>query len=103
MTSPNRVEIQCPTCGAQIVVDGETGDVLYHEEVSAGKEELKSKSMQDLMNEMEAQRQKAAARFEDEKKALQHRKEYLEKKFEESKKRVDTSEDAPPPHPYDYE
>ncbi|MDX1763042.1 MAG: hypothetical protein R3231_01845 [bacterium] len=103
MTNPNRIEIQCPSCGAEIVVDAETGDVLYHAEPTGAKEELKAKSMQDLMKEMEAQRQKAAARFEDEKKALHHRKEYLEKKFEESKKRVDTSEDAPPPHPFDYE
>lgn len=103
MTNPNRFEIQCPSCRADIVVDAETGEVLYHEEASGDKQELKSKSMQDLMKEMEAQRQKAAARFEDEKEALQHRKEYLEKKFEESKKRVDTSEDAPPPHPFDYE
>jgi hydroxymethylpyrimidine pyrophosphatase-like HAD family hydrolase len=103
MNDSSKLKIECPSCQSEIVVDAETGQVLYHETKETDKEKLKTKSIQELMKEMEQQREKAADRFEDEKKALKQRKEYLEKKFEESKKHVDTSEDSPPPHPFDYD
>ncbi len=103
MKKDETIRIVCPGCNCEITVDAVTGHVIHHEPGEPAREETKKKSLQELMQEMEAQKERSAARFEEEKEALKHRKEILEKKFEEMKKRVDTSEDAPPPHPFDYD
>ncbi len=103
MKKDDTIQIVCPACSCEIVVDAATGQILHHESKDTGRDKIKKKSLQELMQEMEAQKERSAARFEEEKEALRHRKQILEKKFEEIKKHVDTSEDAPPPHPYDYD
>lgn len=103
MNEEKKIKIVCPDCQSEIVVDGVTGQILYHEQKKSDEDAPKQKSIQDLMKEMEEKRKKTASRFEEEKEALKHRSEYLEKKFEEMKKHVDTSDEAPPPHPFDYD
>ncbi len=103
MKNDETIRIVCPECNCEIAVDAATGQILHHEPKETEREQTKKKSLQELMQEMEAQKERSAARFEEEKEALKHRKEILEKKFEEIKKHVDTSEDEPPPHPYDYD
>ena len=103
MEQAKKFKILCPDCQAEIVVDGVTGQILFHESKKSDEDSPKKKSMQDLMKEMEEKRKQASNRFEEEKEALKHRSEYLEKKFEEMKKHVDTSDEAPPPHPFDYD
>ncbi len=103
MKSGKTVTIVCPDCRSEIVVDIVTGNILYHTRPGSNKEASGKKSIQELFAEMEEQKRKNAARFEEEKEALKHRKEILEKKFEEIKKHVDTSDNTPPPSPFDYD
>jgi len=103
MMNGDNLEIRCPSCNAKIVVDPETGQVLYHEEAKNDKESPKEKTMQTLLQELEAKKKESASRFEEEKEALRNRKALLEKKFEEIKKHVDTSNPERPPHPFDYD
>ncbi len=102
MGEEKKFKIACPECSSKIVVDAVSGQILYHEKKEA-EDSPKTKSIQELMKEMQKKKQETAVRFEEEKEALKHRSEYLEKKFEEIKKHVDTSDDAPPPHPFDYD
>jgi uncharacterized Zn finger protein (UPF0148 family) len=103
MTEMKKFRITCPGCESEILVDAVSGQVLYHEEKKPLDEPAAKKSIQELMKEMDDKRKKTADRFEEEKEALKHRSEYLEKKFEEMKKHVDTADGAPPPHPFDYD
>jgi len=103
MDDKRRFTLHCPTCRSRIVVDAETGKVLFHEKARSGEPPAEEKSIQDLMREMEEKRRKAEERFREEQEALKNRSRYLEKKFEEMKKQVDTSDGAPPPHPFDYD
>ncbi len=101
MEEGKKFRIVCPDCKSDLVVDAVSGQILYHEKKE--EDSPKTKSIQELMKEMQNKKQETATRFEEEKEALKHRSEYLEKKFEEIKKHVDTSDDAPPPHPFDYD
>lgn len=102
MSDDKKIRIICPECQSEIVVDTASGQILYHK-AKEPDDSPKKKSIQDLMKEMDEKRKMTENRFEEEKEALKHRSEYLEKKFEEMKKHVDTSDDAPPPHPFDYD
>lgn len=103
MENRDKLTIHCPACNTEIVIDLATGQVLYHEEPKSEKESPKEKSMQELLKEMEENKKKSASRFEEEKIALKNRSKTLEKKFEEIKKHVDTSDEERPPHPFDYD
>ncbi|NOY52218.1 MAG: hypothetical protein GXP58_01190 [Deltaproteobacteria bacterium] len=103
MGNQNRLQIQCPSCNTEIIIDPITGQVLYHEEAKSEKESPKEKSMQELLRELEEKKKKSASRFEEEKEALRNRRALLEKKFKEIKKHVDTSDPGRPPHPFDYD
>lgn len=103
MDKKKNFKLLCPDCQAEIVVDSKSGQVLYHESKISEEDSPKKKSIQDLLREMEDKKKEAASRFEEEKEALKNRSEYLEKKFEEIKEHVDTSDEAPPPHPFDYD
>jgi uncharacterized Zn finger protein (UPF0148 family) len=103
MEKEKTIHILCPCCNTEIVVDIGSGRVLYHDEKKEEKGSSKKKSIQELLKEMETQKQKTSSRFEEEKEALKNRSEMLEKKFEEIKKHVDTSEETRPPHPFDYD
>jgi len=103
MENRDKLKIHCPSCNTEIVVDPATGQILYHEEPKCEKESPKEKSMQELLKELEDNKKKSASRFEEEKEALKNRRTLLEKKFEEIKKHVDTSDEERPPHPFDYD
>ncbi len=103
MKNRDRLKICCPSCNTGIIVDRDTGEVLYHEEAKDEKESPKEKSMQELLDDLEEKKKKSASRFAEEKEALKNRSALLEKKFEEIKKHVDTSDPERPPHPFDYD
>ncbi|OIP64462.1 MAG: hypothetical protein CO150_05805 [Nitrospirae bacterium CG_4_9_14_3_um_filter_53_35] len=103
MGNEKRIKIICPECQSEIIVDSLSFKILYHEPKNDDEGSPKKKSIQELLKEMAEQREKTAARFEEEKEALKHRSEYLENKFEEIKKHVDTNDKTPPPHPFDYD
>lgn len=102
MEEDKKIRIVCPECRCEIIVDAASGQILYHE-TKNDEDSPRKTSIQDLLKEMQEKKAKTASRFQEEKEALKHRSEYLEKKFEEMKKHVDTSDDAPPPHPFDYD
>ncbi|MEK6776497.1 MAG: hypothetical protein AABY87_06410 [bacterium] len=103
MEKGKKIKIVCPECHSEIIVDSISCKILYHEPKKNDEASPKKKSIQELLKEMAEQREKTAARFEEEKEALKHRSEYLEKKFEEIKKHVETNDNTPPPHPFDYD
>jgi len=92
-----RFELNCPCCGALLVVDAQTRSILRHEapkKVTASFEEIlkdvgesKKKTESKLMRAMEEQRK---------------RDEILEKKFREAVKKAETTDEAPP-KPFDFD
>ncbi len=86
-----QVTLSCPGCHAQLVVDIETGTVVWHQPPP----EPAQPSLGDLVKNLEAKRQEVAERFERERRALSTRGRVLEEKVKESLKRVDPN--SPPP------
>jgi hypothetical protein len=89
----------CPDCGAELLVDAETGALLAHRTPKApsGAE----KSFDALFADLDAQKAKAEELFEREKAAFEDRDRLLEEKFREAMKRADEEPDLPPKRPFD--
>jgi hypothetical protein len=103
MSGDKKLRLSCPECQADLVVDVETGQVLFHEKAAeplAGGATLES-----LMDDMKAQKTRVEGLFEKEKLALQDRDRLLEEKFREAMDRASESDDneAPPLRHFDLE
>ena len=101
MSGDKKLRLSCPECHADLVVDADTGQVLFHEkavEPIAGGATLES-----LMDDMKAQKTRVEGLFEKEKLALQDRDRLLEERFREAMDRASEREDDEPPplRPFD--
>lgn len=98
--TPGKLELTCPDCGSEIVVDTATGEVLFHKAPKgppAG-----GRNFDDLFAEMDERRAKAEQTFEREKAAQKDRSRLLDEKFSEALKRAEEDDDGkPPPRPFD--
>ena len=99
MTPSGRHSLRCPDCGAELVVDASTGEILSHR---AAKAPLAGgKSLDSLFADLEARKASAEDRFEREKAAFADRDRLLEEKFQEALKRAEEEPDAPLRRPFD--
>jgi len=97
MSDENQLNVTCSCCGATLLVDRQTGQVIWHE---AKEKKAEAKTMKEMLEGLEAQRREAAEKFERERQALKERSRILEQKVKESMKRVDKTE-KPPLRPMD--
>lgn len=100
MSQARRHHVTCPGCGAKLVVDQATGEVVSHrlpERPVAG-----GHTIEGLMDELEAGRSAAEDRFAQEVAAQKDRDRLLTEKFEEALRRAkEDPDDGPPKRPFD--
>ena len=100
MADNNHILVTCPDCGAEIVTDRQTGKVLLHK--SAKQPLAGGKTLEGLMDEMEAGKERAEDIFAQEVAAHEDRERILADRFEEALKRAEEEEgDEPPRRPFD--
>jgi hypothetical protein len=83
-------EITCPCCEATIVVDRLTGEVLLHH-VKVRKSG--ASSLENMVSDLESQKQEAARRFERQLESQKDRARLLEEKFKEALQRAENSDE----------
>jgi hypothetical protein len=101
MSDTDNLRLNCPECDAELVVDRLTGEILHHKKSSrvvAG-----GKTLESLMEDLEAGKSRAEDVFERQKSALADQDRLLEERFREAMHRAAESEDEdePPLRPFD--
>lgn len=100
MASNGKLKVRCPDCGSDLVIDRETGEVLFHKAAkapAAGGRDLDS-----LFADLEASKERAGEVFEREVAAYKDRDRLLEEKFKEAvEKAKDAPDEEPPPRPWE--
>ena|SRR5690606_30347454 len=100
MSDVRRLQITCPDCGAQMVVDAATGEILSHR--SAARPLAGGHTFEGLLEDLDAGRAAAEDRFAQEVAAQKDRERLLEEKFREALRRAEEDpDDSPPPRPFD--
>ena len=95
-----RSNLRCPECGAHLVVDVATGEILFHKR--AGKAPAGGKDFDHLLAELKEEKSHAEEIFEREVEALKDRDRLLEQRFEEALRQAEAEpDDEPPPRPFD--
>jgi hypothetical protein len=95
-----RLHVRCPDCETELVIDGETGEVISHR--TPKKPPAGGKDFESLMRGLDESKARAEALFEQEKAALKDRQRLLDEKFEEALRRAEEEPaDVPPPRPFD--
>lgn len=98
MSGPsNPFEINCPCCGALVVVDPSTRAILRFE---APKKPLPS--FEEMLKEVGESKKKTESKLQRAMDEQQNRDEILDKKFKEALKKAETTKD-PPPKPFDFD
>lgn len=100
MGESGKFSLRCPDCGAELVVDASTGQVLFHKrakEPPAG-----GKDFDALLRDLDAGKANAEDVFDREVAAMKDRDRLLEEKFREAMKRAEEDPDeGPPMRPFD--
>lgn len=98
--SGKRVQVRCPDCDTELVVDAATGEILSHR--APKRPPAGGKDFDSLLRGIDEERARAEARFEQEKAAMKDRSRLLEEKFDEALKRAEEEGDpGPPRRPFD--
>jgi len=90
VTDTQRFTIICPCCESTLIIDGQTGALISHEE--------KTKpiaSFEEMAKGMEKQKQTRDQIFEQELGSHKDRERILDEKFREAMKRADKDKDIP--------
>ena len=96
MAAGSSFEINCPCCGALMVVDAETRVILRHEEPKRPLASFEA-MLKGVGKEKEQRESKLARAMEEQK----NREEILEKKFREAVKKAESTPDEKPIRPFD--
>ena len=100
MATSRHLTLRCPECQADLKIDAETGEVIFHK--PAKKAPAEGKDFEKLLQELEEERSNAEEIFEREVEAHKNRDRLLEEKFQEALRRAEESpDDEPPPRPFD--
>jgi hypothetical protein len=100
MSSSRHLTLRCPECQADLKIDSETGEVIFHK--PAKKSSAAGKDFEMLLKELDEEKSQAEEIFEREVAAHKNRDRLLEDKFEEALRRAEESPDEePPPRPWD--
>jgi hypothetical protein len=95
-----KLTVHCPGCQAELVVDASTGAILHHR--AAKSPAAGGRSFEDLFAELEAGKDRAEQRFEQEQAAMKDRERILEERFREAMRRAEEEPDEKPPkRPFD--
>ncbi|MCP4202594.1 MAG: hypothetical protein GY769_11740 [bacterium] len=100
MTGSRKLTLRCPDCESRLVIDRETGEVLFHKPKKAAP--AGGQDFDQLLEKLDEDRVHAEDLFEREVSALKNRDRLLEDKFEEALREArESPEDEPPPRPFD--
>ncbi|HVS63686.1 MAG TPA: hypothetical protein VMT85_09330 [Thermoanaerobaculia bacterium] len=95
-----RLTIRCPHCRGEMVVDAGTGAILSHRASKAPPGG--GKSFEDLFADLERDKSRAEALFDQEREAMKDRERILEERFRKAVEDAgDVDDDTPPPRPFD--
>lgn len=95
-----KLNVRCPDCESRLVIDRETGEILFHEARKSAPAE--GRDFDQLLDKIGRDKARAEDVFEQEVAALKDRDRLLEDKFEEALREARKSpEDEPPPRPFD--
>ncbi len=96
----SRLTVRCPDCDAELVVDSETGAIVFHKK--AKRLPGGGRSFEQLFADLDVQKERTEQKFEQEKAAMADRNRLLEAKFQEALKRAEEDpSQTPPPRPFD--
>jgi hypothetical protein len=99
-TSGKRLTIRCPECRAEMSVDVQTGAILSHRPSKTPPGG--GKSFDDLFADLERDKSRAEALFEQEQAAMKDRDRILEERFRKAVEDAgEVDGDTPPPRPFD--
>jgi hypothetical protein len=101
VSGASKHSIRCPDCGADLVVDALTGEILSHRKAAAPL--AGGKTLDSLFAELESKKASVDERFERERTAHADRERLLEEKFREALKRADETPDEAVRRPFDDE
>ena len=90
------IEINCPCCGAIVVIDPETRAILRFEELKKP-----TASFGELLKEVGESKKKSASKLKRALEEQRQRGEILDKKFKEAMRKAEETEEPPPRNPMD--
>ena len=100
MSEPGKLNVRCPDCGTDLVIDAATGEILSHRQAKqpiAG-----GKDFDSLMRGLDEDKARAEDIFQREVAAMKDRDRLMEEKFREALRRAEEDPDkGPPPRPFD--
>jgi hypothetical protein len=100
VSEPGKLNVRCPDCGTDLVIDVATGEILSHRQA---KQPLAGgKDFDSLMRGLDEDKARAEDIFQREVAAMKDRDRLMEEKFREALKRAEEDPDkGPPPRPFD--
>ena len=100
MRKDGKLNVRCPDCGCDLVIDAATGEVLFHKAAKAPV--AGGKDFDSLFAELDSSKERADQVFDREMEAYKDRDRLLEEKFKEAmEKAKDAPDDEPPPRPWE--
>lgn len=100
MSKSRHLTLRCPECQADLKIDSQTGEVIFHK--AATKPPAAGKDFEKLLEELKEEKSQAEEIFEREIEAHKNRDRLLEEKFDEALRRAEESpDDEPPLRPFD--
>ena len=94
----DRIQVCCPCCNNQMVVDVATGEVLSEE-----RPKKPAKSFEDALSDVRSGSEKRENAFSKAFDRTRHLEDVLDKKFEEARKKSKDHDDSRPYNPLDYD
>ncbi|MDH3403030.1 MAG: hypothetical protein OES32_01850 [Acidobacteriota bacterium] len=102
MDEPRKLILRCPDCSSRLVIDGITGEVLFHEKAKT--RPAGGKQFEELLADLEREKIQAEEVFAREVAAHEDRERLLEERFRQALARAEESaDDGPPPSPFDFD
>lgn len=100
MGDSRRLEVRCPDCSAEIVVDAATGEILFHK--AARRKPAAGRDLAQLLDDLDQEREQAEQTFAREVEAVRDRDRLMEERFDEAMRQAEKEpDDTPPPRPFD--
>ena len=83
------IEITCPDCGSQLVIDRVTGEILLHKR----KESKSGLSLEAMVANLDSQKSELAKKFDKNMESQKDRARILEERFKEALKQAESSDE----------
>jgi hypothetical protein len=100
MSKDGKLNLRCPECGSDLVIDQDTGEVLFHKAAKAPA--AGGKDFDALFADLDSSKARAGQVFDREVAAMKDRDRLLEEKFKEAmEKAKEAKDDELPPRPWE--